>query len=152
MKALVSRVPPSPPGYPRWGRPHLELVELEQVTVTAASEGGQQTTLLGSPLRARPSGGMRLRRDAHALWRTGATGQGRGCPAGARGGRGSWPTQGATRYPCPYRVLGDSMLSSGSLSSQLPIPTCHLSSSLVLLNRWSFCWNLNVFNVLQQSK
>lgn len=68
MKALVS-VPQAAPHPTTLGGvlPHLELVELEQVTVTAASEGGQQTALLRTPLRARPSGGMRLRRDAHAL-------------------------------------------------------------------------------------
>lgn len=55
------------PAAPGGAQPHLELVELEQVTVTAASEGGQQAALLGTPLRAGPCGGVRLRWDAHAL-------------------------------------------------------------------------------------
>lgn len=48
-------------------RPHLELVELEQVAVAAAGEGGQQAALLGAPLGARAGGRVRLRGDAHAL-------------------------------------------------------------------------------------
>lgn len=117
MKAPVS-VPRAAPHSATLGGapPHLELVELEQVTVTAASEGGQQTALLRTPLRARPSGGMRLRRDAHALRgrrphiRRGVAGR----------GWGSWPTHRGTGYLCPYRILGGPTLSSGSLSSQLP--------------------------------
>lgn len=80
------------PGRPGGGgRTHLELVELEQVAVTAASEGGQQAALLGAPLGAGPRGGVRLRGDAHAL----------------RGRRGSEEGRGprATGRPCPS--LGD---------------------------------------------
>lgn len=47
---------------------YLELVELEQVTVTATSEGGEEPALLWPPLRASPGGSMRLGRDAHTLW------------------------------------------------------------------------------------
>lgn len=46
MRALISGPAATPGG--AW--PHLELVELEQVTVTAASEGGQQAALLRTPL------------------------------------------------------------------------------------------------------
>ena len=59
--------PKATPAAPGGVRPHLELVELEQVAITTASEGGQQAPLLGSPLRACPCGGVRLRGNAHAL-------------------------------------------------------------------------------------
>lgn len=52
LRALVSisvLLPPTPATLGRV-QPYLELVELEQVTVTAASERGQQTALLGTPL------------------------------------------------------------------------------------------------------
>lgn len=68
-------------------RPHLELVELEQVAVTAAGEGGQQAALLRAPLGARAGGRVRLRGDAHALRGRGpgqgAGPPGRGAPQGA---------------------------------------------------------------------
>lgn len=64
-------------------RPHLELVELEQIAVAAAGEGGQQAALLGAPLGARAGGRVRLRGDAHAL-RGRGPGQGAG-PPNARG-------------------------------------------------------------------
>lgn len=46
---------------------YLELVELEQVTVTAPSEGGEEPALLRSPLGTSPCGSVRLGRDAHTL-------------------------------------------------------------------------------------
>ena len=47
---VMASGPRATPAAPGGVQPHLELVELEQVTVTTASEGRQQALLLRSPL------------------------------------------------------------------------------------------------------
>lgn len=144
--------PAAPLAALRGARPHLELVELEQVTVTAASEGGQQTALLRTPLRARPSGGMRLRRDAHALPRTTATGQ-EGWLAHGRGELAhspwSWVPMSLShpwRHPPPSSGPCLPNFPASLLWACLCLSHPYLSP---LLFPAPSCQNLNVLNVLQ---